>query len=495
MSTEDALQEIQSGLEMVTGALDKVRQSLVAQERASIELIRKNDLMNYDKGLVKAFIEKPYIIRQMRGHIHELLIPRFINFKAGWPVRTEGEYNVFQVSRFIDLMMELPEWLRKELNYTKPEFKAHFEGDHLVIDKGDPAKVWRDHGGGGKNFASRHGNKIKIVKSRQFDIMRNLIRSGVLPYIPRPIPAYLLTKPNGKIILRDEQMRDFEFFVQSGAVSAIAKGGAGKSYFGMYAIQSIKGKKIIFAPRTSILEQWKYRIGLLAPECLADVEFRTYQSLHKSPVKGQYALAIFDEIQHLPAEMGLKASQIDAIARIGLTATPWREDGNEDIIPALCGYPVGFDWPTSGSSDASVWIVKDDTERMQLLKSLMAKPTKGKTMIFVYRLEVGKRIASMLNIPFIHGATRNQYKMIEESNAFVISMVGDAGISINATKVIEVDFLGGRVQLGQRALRTNHATDHSEFHMITTKADYKRFSYRLAALTSLDFDVKVFGNN
>lgn len=485
---------LQNNLENVRTGISLLESSMAQVEKDALALFKKNALMQYDETLVKEFLKKPYILRHVRQHIHELWIPRFIQFSAGWPVRTEGEYNVFQVSRFIDLFKPLPDWLREELNYTPADFKAHIEGDWLIVDQGDPANVFIKHGAK-KMFSLRRGNKLKIIQGKQFDVMRNLIRSGVLPYVPKEIKKSLTRKPTGKIKLRPQQMRDFNLFLKNGNVSVIAKGGAGKSYFGMYACESITGPKLILAPRKSILQQWKARIEHYLPaEYAKEVQYKTYQSLARGKMgKEKFSLIIFDEIQHLPSDMGMRASQIPCEAKIGLTATPWREDGHEDLIPALCGLPVGMDWPTNDSAKAFVWIVNDVVEQMKLLEKLAKKPTKGKTMIFVYRLDVGKRISNWLGIPFIHGGTRKQYQAIQEADTFVISKIGDAGVSVNATRVIEVDFLGGRVEAGQRASRTGHAVDDSEFHMITTKADYKKFNYRLAALTALDFELKVYG--
>jgi len=226
---------------------------------------------------------------------------------------------------------------------------------------------------------------------------------------------------------------------------------------------------------------------------IGEVEFRTYQSLKNKPLNGEYTLAIFDEIQHMPADMGMRASQINALTRIGLSATPWREDGNEDIIPALCGVPVGSDWPSGDPADTTVWLVDNEAEKIDLAESLAQAPTRAKTMVFVYRLEIGERLAKRLGVPFIHGGTSQQYKAIQAADTFVISKVGDAGISIDVSRVIEVDWLGGRAEAGQRALRTQHGAEKGELHVLMTRREYKENAKRLSALYALNFDVKVRG--
>ena len=431
------------------------------------------------------------MLRQIRSDRYELIVPRFVNFTAGWPVRTEGEYVIYEVSRFIDLITPLPSWLRNELGYQKPDFDAHMEENTLVIDKGNPDTVWTKLGRG-KRFSRRDGNRLQMISRNRFDILRDLVRLGVLPYQPQPIPEDFKRAGSGSIILRHEQARDFETFERYGAISIFATGGAGKTFFGLHALDVLNYQKVIFAPRRSILDQWQARIQSHLPKRVLDeVELRTYQSLKKKPLTGDYSLVIYDEIQHMPADMGIRASQINAATRIGLSATPWREDGNEDIIPALCGIPAGMDWPAGESADTTIWLVKNEYAKFDLVEGLLLSPTRAKTMIFVYRLDLGERLAKRLGVPFIYGGTSKQYEAIQAADTFVISKVGDAGISVDVSRVIEVDWLGGRAEAGQRALRTQHATKKGELHILMTKQEYQQNDKRLSALYALGFDVKV----
>jgi DNA or RNA helicases of superfamily II len=471
-------------------SLEQIHELVAQREGQLTEYERELTLTGIDPSSFQLFMKKPYMLRPIKEDRYELIVPRFLDLGAGWPARQDGEYNIFLVSRFIDLIAPLPEWLRKDLNFEKPPHKVHLDGDWLVVDGGDPNDVWRSLGGG-KRFSARDGSRLRIVRAHRFQVLRDLIRQGVLPYTPQPVSAQLLRAAGENIVLREKQQRDFETFLQLGAVSVFATGGAGKTYFGMYAMDRICGPKVVLAPRKSILEQWEARLRAYCPRALDEVEFRTYQSLRNRPLNGHYNLIVYDEIQHMPAEMGLRAAQVDSASRIGLSATPWREDGNEDLIPALCGQPVGVDWPSGAPAETTVWLVGSETDKFNLTEQLASQPTSGKTMIFVYRLDIGERLAKRLNVPFIHGATSNQYEKIQAANTFVISKVGDAGISINATRVIELDWLGGRAEAGQRALRTQHADERGELHIIMTREEYRRSSSRLAALAALHFDVKI----
>lgn len=129
-----------------------------------------------------------------------------------------------------------------------------------------------------------------------------------------------------------------------------------------------------------------------------------------------------------------------------------------------------------------------------MIRKLTQTPTRGKTMIFVYRLDVGQRISRILGIPFIHGGTAKQYEQIQKADTFVISKVGDAGVSLDVSRIIEVDWHGGRAEMGQRGLRGQHAQERGEFHILMTPHEYKENAKRLSALYALNFDVKVKGN-
>lgn len=478
-------------------------QRYVDEQRAVLFDLQKNHaLLDVDMGALQAYMKKPYIMRALRGDRFELIIPRFLNFSAGWPVRVEGEYNVFAVSRMIDLFTPLPDWMRAELGWEKSDFSAYVDGGNLVVTSGDVSKLY-DRLGAGKNFARKSGNQFTIIKNRQYQILRDLIRMGVLPYRPKPVSVELvrdarhidmMANGKSKIVLRPKQQRDFEIFLKFGAVSVIAPGGAGKTFFGMKGLETIKGRKIIFAPRNSILEQWKIRIKMFAPWLLHEVEFMTYQAaLRRKKPFPHYALMIADEIQTMPSDMGIKVANISTDTRIGLTATPWREDGQEDMIPATCGVVVGLDWDTNRNTDAIVWIVDNEEAKIKMVEKILAQKTSGKTFVYVYRLNVGDKIAKRLRVPFVSGKTKNQYDTIMAADVVVVSKVADAGISANVTRIIEVDWLGGRQEIGQRALRTAHSEHKSEAHFLMTKAEMKSQGYRLAALSALQFEVKVMG--
>lgn len=476
------LQNLQNSLDQISGFIEEARESLFA-------LNKEFALSDYDNEAFKNFLERPYFIRKIRHDLVEIVIPRFINFRAGWPVRTEGEYVVYRTSQFIDMITPLPEWLRGELGYTRPDFTGTVEENVLTIT-GNVEEAFKKLGGSA--IGSRRGQVIHLKKNKKFSIMRQLVRMGILPYERKPVPHSLLRAARGKIVLRPKQQRDFEKFLEYSSASVFATGGAGKNYFGMYGLDVFAGPKIVVAPTRDILEQWRARLQVLAPHVLPETLFQTYS---KDVPKRKFSLAIFEEVQRIPADTGVRAASIDAVCRLGLSATPWREDGQEDLIAALCGLPVGMDWDSGAPPKTTLYLVGQENEKLPLLQKIIHPSRDRKTIIFVYRIEEGNRISKALKIPFFHGGSnaRTRYADMQAAPVFVCSKIGDAGISFDVEHVIDYDWLGGRQELGQRLLRTQHSEKESIASLIMTKAEYQSSSNqnRLAAAYALGCDVKV----
>ena len=95
-------------------------------------------------------------------------------------------------------------------------------------------------------------------------------------------------------------------------------------------------------PTLTLKEQWEKGLKDLT-NVSDEVDVITYYSFDKVR-KNEYVLVIFDECHHLPANTFSRLSTLRAKYRLGLSATPYREDGRTDYIFALTGYPVGLDW-------------------------------------------------------------------------------------------------------------------------------------------------------
>lgn len=239
---------------------------------------------------LREFLAKPYLVRPLGNGQYELIVPRFIGFRAGWPVRHDGAYTVYRVSRFIHMLSPLPDWLASELGLGAPAFRGTLEDNVLTVTQGDAAAV-AERLGGSKAIVRREGNRLYLRPASRFDILRAIIREeGFLPYEPRPVSANLRRTPEtaqderGRpaFVLRPHQQRDYDRFLETSAVSVFSRPQTGKSYLPLQACAELKGPKLVLCPRRTLAEQWRARLELyLTPQAAGEVVVATYQGARK----------------------------------------------------------------------------------------------------------------------------------------------------------------------------------------------------------------------
>lgn len=450
------------------------------------------------------FVSRPHLVRQI-GHSKrwEVLVPKLFKLSdVGWPVREEGQYMVYLVSPFVGTVMDIaPSVYEMIPDLEKPDFTAQIEGDDLVIVEGDPDEVYQKIGGK-KSVADRKGRRLHLKTQARFNVYADLIRMGVLPWAPNPIPASLRRDPKVDFKLRDYQQADFDEWIRYGAMGLYAYGGTGKTFFGMRAMAEIVGPKVVFAPNTILLDQWRKRIELYAPHVLDETTFLTYASLQKA-TKQKWSLAIFDEVHRLVATTYIEAAYIQTATRLGMSATPVRTDGREDLIAALCGKPGGVKWPIADIAKpvVTVWIIRNDAEKLRRAEELARLPHRGKVLVYADHIAVGQAIADKLGVPFAHGKTKDPYEVVRDHSVVVVSRIGDLGLSFDVERIIQVDYAGrSQAQEGQRALRSGHETDakdkRTEMHILATPDQWRRFVAERTLIYKrwgIDVDVRVSG--
>jgi len=254
----------------------------------------------------------------------------------------------------------------------------------------------------------------------------------------------------------------------------------------------IKGSKLVVVPNISEKEQWERYLRLFGAR---DVQILTYQAYHKT--QKDYAFIVFDECHRLPAPVWSRFATVNSKYRLGLSATPYREDGREDLIIALTGYPVGLSWEHFMRVKAirkpkiTAKIVPSDREKMTVLEEMLRIPMK--TLVFVELIASGERISKKFRLPFVYGNTKDRLETIEKNLVTVVSRVGDEGISIkDLERTVEVEFLGGsRRQEAQRAYRLLHSVKPEISHtVIMTVAELDHFGRRFLALEEKGFAVE-----
>lgn len=504
-TVEQALGDLRVLLAAAEQARNTMKEAMLGAQRTTA-------LSSFDADLLNRFFQKPYVVRPLGAGRYELIVPRFLRLRAGWPVRQSDSYDVFEISRFLHLISPLPEWLASELELGEPSFMGILDGDLLTVTDGDASEVY-DRLGGRKHIARREGNHLHLRPASRFEVLRRIIRDeGFLPFAPAPVPDDLKRQAQVARIegteepsfrLRPYQAEAYRHLLDLGAISIFAHPQTGKSYVALQAMAELLGPKLILCPRRTLVEQWRARLDLfLEPAAASEVTVTTYHSARKY-FNQEWTLVVFDESHHLPADFAIEAAAaLKCAARLGLSATPYREDGHEELIPALCGVPQGGDWPVRPAQlpTVTVWLVRDVKEKLKLARELCDRPVDGKTLLFVQRLDRGQQLADILHVPFVHHKTKRQRETIEAHDTIVASSIADEGLSIPAIRrVIEVDFLyGSRMQAGQRAGRLAHQPEEAEVpgehHVLMDRTEFERYNKRLLVYErwGLQLTVNVF---
>jgi DNA excision repair protein ERCC-3 len=145
--------------------------------------------------------------------------------------------------------------------------------------------------------------------------------------------------------------------------------GSGKTIVGMVIMSLLKTNTLILTTNVAAVHQWieelldkteltREQIGEYSGDCknVAPVTVATYQIITWRPDKNsdfphfrlfrerQWGLVIYDEVHLLPAPVFRVTAELQAIRRLGLTATLIREDGEEDAVFSLVG-PKRYDVP------------------------------------------------------------------------------------------------------------------------------------------------------
>jgi DNA excision repair protein ERCC-3 len=167
----------------------------------------------------------------------------------------------------------------------------------------------------------------------------------------------------------------------SGFGTVVLPCGSGKTVVGLYAMFLAATYTLILTPNTAAVHQWideitdktdipRDMIGEYTGDKkeIKPVTICTYQILTWRPDrdgdfphfslfrKQPWGFVIYDEVHLLPAPVFRVTAEIQAVRRLGLTATLVREDGREDEVFSLVG-PKKYDVPWK-ELEAKGWIAE-----------------------------------------------------------------------------------------------------------------------------------------
>ena len=224
----------------------------------------------------------------------------------------------------------------------------------------------------------------------------------------------------------------------------------------------------------------------------------------------QWGLVIYDEVHLLPATVFRATAHIQAVRRLGLTATLVREDGRESDVFSLIG-PKRFDAPWR-ELEAQGWIapavcteirvgwseeermtyaVADPPQRYRLaatsfrklpvLDRLLARHSNDRVLVIGQYIDQLKTVAARLGAPLVTGQTSNKVRD-ERFGAFrrgelpvlVVSKVANFSIDLpEATVAVQLSgTFGSRQEEAQRLgrlLRPKADGGQAHFYSVVTR--------------------------
>lgn len=289
--------------------------------------------------------------------------------------------------------------------------------------------------------------------------------------------------------------------------------GAGKTVVGMTVMDMLKTSTLIITTNISAVHQWINELldkSNLTPDMIAEytgesktikqVTVATYQILTWRPEKdGPYphfsifkerpwGLIIYDEVHMLPAPVFRVVAELQAVRRVGLTATLVREDGCEGFVFSLVGpkrYDVPWkelehsgwiataecielrlDLPNSNEIEYAVAgarekyrIASENVTKETVVQQLIKKFPDDKILVIGQYLSQLEKLSKLLDAPIIIGKTPNaeRDKIYNDFRSgkikvLVVSKVANFAIDLpDASMAIQVSgTFGSRQEEAQR---------------------------------------------
>jgi len=492
------LQNIEEIIESAQALKERVMVLEAEQEEREKAARRVSNVIAKDMGkaihkdIFVDFFKKPYVTIPQGKTKMLVAIPKFIkDFQVGWLWKETDTFFIYQFDQYSSWLGDAPKELLEEIG---------FEKDLTVVIENGVVTFTTDQKDTVKKKLGTHLREVgdteaRIKRGHEFDVIAESVKNGCLPFRYGKVPQSDLREAQSKIKPRSYQKEAIDEFLNVGSIGVFHPTGAGKSFTAMYLMDIVKGNKLLVVPTRTLVEQWEHYIKQNIPHAKNEVRITTYQGYRQAD--DIYSLVIFDECQRLPADTFSRLALIPTKYRVGLSASPHREDGREHYIFALTGKPVGLNWQeymdTVGKSyhPIHVHVTASIAGKMAKIRSLL--DDKKKTIVFCDTIELGKKISKQFDMPFIYGESKNRVAQIQNAKHVCLSRVGDLGVSVkDLQRIIEVDFLyGSRQQELQRTGRLMHSEKAERHDIVMTEKEMQAHGKRLWALQEKGFSIKV----
>ena len=356
-------------------------------------------------------------------------------------------------------------------------------------------------------------------------IKRILYEAGYPVQDERDLEAGEALEIDLHVRLREYQRTWVDRFAEAGEGVFVGPPGSGKTVATMGAMAHVEGETLILVPSRDLARQWEESIleyTSLEPDQVGQyhggvkevrpVTVATYQiagmDRHRSLFDDrEWGLIVFDEVHHVPSDVYSRSTRLQSRHRLGLSASPIREDDRQAEIFTLVGPPIGTDWEAlfeagfvaepeleiryvpwgeeeqrneyaSAESHEKYQIAAENRGKIDEINFLLSAHPESKALVFVDYLEQGREIAEALEVPFLSGETPHgeRRRLLEEFrrnelDVLVISRVGDEGIDLpTADLAIVASGLGGSRRQGtQRAGRTMRPAGGALMYVLATR--------------------------
>ncbi|MDP7974908.1 MAG: DEAD/DEAH box helicase [Thermoprotei archaeon] len=202
-----------------------------------------------------------------------------------------------------------------------------------------PGSVYDERLGVYRAAAIRYSDALEYIRASGLDYQDEVMD---------PIPAPRLVSKTPLRPYQATALRNWSLNGKKGVV--VLPTGAGKTLVGIKAVESVGLSALVVVPTLDLLWQWKealekeldLEVGVLGGESfeLKAITVSTYDSayLRAAELGNKFYLLVFDECHHLPSEGYRQIAEMFASPyRLGLTATPEREDGLHRDLAWLIG--------------------------------------------------------------------------------------------------------------------------------------------------------------
>ena len=372
---------------------------------------------------------------------------------------------------------------------------------------------------------------------------------------------------NGKeLIIRDYQKKSAQALIGdkgpgTGFGTIVLPCGSGKTIVGMTIMDMLKTSTLIITTNISAVHQWidelldktdlnRNQIAEYSGENkeIKPVTVATYQVLTWRPNKeGPYphfslfhkrnwGLIIYDEVHMLPAPVFRVVAELQAVRRVGLTATLVREDGCEGYVFSLVGpkrydvpwkelerehwiadaecIEVRIDLPVSSEIDYAVSTAREkhkiasmNIKKLPIVKEIIQKCPDDKILVIGQYVQQLSLIAKELDVPLITGKTPNSERdkiyadfRNGKTKVLVVSKVANFAIDLpDASVAIQVSgTFGSRQEEAQRLGRILRPKERKSrfFTLITRNTVEEEFgSNRQKFLAEQGYEYKIVRYN